>query len=124
MNSTRRSLIRRGAALVATGALAGSGLFVPSRVRAQGAAGLPMPDVKALVFDTFGTVLDWRNGVAREVERVLKPMGYDLDWLAFADAWRKEYGPSMEEIRVGGGRLLSSTFCIGKISTASRHGSS
>ncbi len=101
MNSTRRSLIRSGAALVATGALAGSRPFAPSRVRAQAAAGLPMPDVKALVFDTFGTVVDWRNGVAREAERILKPMGYDLDWLAFADAWRKEYGPSMDEIRSG-----------------------
>jgi 2-haloacid dehalogenase len=68
-------------------------------VRAQGTAGLPMPNVKALVFDTFGTVVDWRNGVARETERILKPMGYDLDWLAFAEAWREEYGPSMEEIR-------------------------
>jgi 2-haloacid dehalogenase len=101
MNSTRRSLIRRGAALAATAALSGSGPFAPSRVRAQAAAGLPMPDVKALVFDTFGTVVDWRNGVAREAERILKPMGYDLDWLAFADAWRKEYGPSMDEIRSG-----------------------
>jgi 2-haloacid dehalogenase len=101
MDSTRRSLIRRGAALVATGALAGSGPFAPSRVRAQAAAGLPMPDVRALVFDTFGTVVDWRNGVAREAERILKPMGYDLDWLAFADAWRKEYGPSMDEVRSG-----------------------
>jgi 2-haloacid dehalogenase len=45
--------------------------------------------------------VDWRNGVARETERILKPMGYNLDWLAFADAWRKEYGPSMEEIRSG-----------------------
>ena len=98
MNSTRRSLIRRGAALVATGALAGSGLFAPGRARAQGAAGLPMPDVKALVFDTFGTVVDWRNGVARESERILKPMGYAIDWLAFADTWRKEYDPSMEEV--------------------------
>jgi len=60
-----------------------------------------MPDVKALVFDTFGTVVDWRNGVAREAERILRPMGYDLDWLAFADAWRKEYGPGMEEVRSG-----------------------
>src|SRR5260370_17890559 len=60
-----------------------------------------MPDVKALVFDTFGTVVDWRNGVAREAERILKPMGHDLDWLAFADGWRKEYGPSMEEVRSG-----------------------
>ena len=101
MNSTRRSLIRRGAALVATGALSGSRLFAPSRARAQGAAGPPMPDVKALVFDTFGTVVDWRNGVAREAERILKPMGYDLDWLAFADAWHKEYDPSMEEVRSG-----------------------
>jgi hypothetical protein len=32
----------------------------------RGGAALPMPDVKALVFDTFGTVVDWRNGVARE----------------------------------------------------------
>jgi 2-haloacid dehalogenase len=101
MNSTRRSLIRRGAALAATGALAASGVFAPSLVQAQGGAGLPMPNVKALVFDTFGTVVDWRNGVARETERILKPMGYDLDWLAFAEAWRKEYGPSMEEIRSG-----------------------
>src|ERR1700756_1060349 len=101
MYSTRRSLIRRGTALVAAGTLAGSKLFAPSPVRAKGAAPLPMPDVKALVFDTFGTLVDWRNGVARESERILKPMGYDLDWLAFADAWRKEYNPSMEEVRSG-----------------------
>src|SRR5258706_5709198 len=101
MYSTRRSLIRRGTALVAAGTLAGSRLFAPSPVRAQGAAGLRMPDVKALVFDTFGTVVDWRNGVAREAERILRPMGYDLDWLAFADAWRQEYRPGMEEVRSG-----------------------
>src|SRR5437763_1909543 len=84
------------AALVATGALAGSGLLTPSRARAQGAS-VPVPDVKALVFDTFGTVVDWRNGVARETEKLLKPLGYNFDWLAFAGAWRKEYAPSMEE---------------------------
>ena len=101
MSSTRRSLVRHGAALIATGALALSGRLLPSRARAQGTPALPMPDVKALVFDTFGTVVDWRNGVARESQRILKPMGYDLDWLAFADAWRAEYGPSMEEVRSG-----------------------
>ena len=99
-NSTRRNLLKRGAALAATSALAGSGFFAPSQARAQ-TANLPMPGVKALVFDTFGTVVDWRNGVAREAERILKPMGYQLDWLEFASAWRQEYGPSMEEIRSG-----------------------
>jgi hypothetical protein len=79
MNSTCRSLIRRGAALAATGAfIAGFRPFAPNRARAQGAAGLPMPDVRALVFDTFGTLVDWRNGVAREAERILKPVGYNL----------------------------------------------
>jgi 2-haloacid dehalogenase len=81
-------------------ALAGTGFFAPSRARAQGAS-VPMPEVKALVFDTFGTVVDWRNGVAREAEKLLKPLGYELDWLAFAEAWRKEYQPGMEEIRSG-----------------------
>src|SRR5262249_14486295 len=90
MSSTRRSLVRHGAALMATGALAFAGPLVPTRARAQGTAAPPMPDVKALVFDTFGTVVDWRNGVARETQRILKPMGYELDWLAFADAWRAE----------------------------------
>jgi 2-haloacid dehalogenase len=101
MNSSRRSLLRRSAALLAASALGSSAPFAPRRARAQAAGALPMPDVKALVFDTFGTVVDWRNGVARETERILKPMGHDLDWLAFADAWRKEYGPSMDEIRSG-----------------------
>jgi len=101
IEATRRRLLRATATLAAAGALAGSGRFTLRRARAQGAAGLPMPDVKALVFDTFGTLVDWRNGVARESERILKPMGYAIDWLAFADAWRKEYDPSMEEIRSG-----------------------
>ena len=57
--------------------------------------------VKALFFAVFGTVVDWRNSVARESEAVLKPKGHALDWLAFADAWRDEYQPAMEEVRSG-----------------------
>ena len=57
--------------------------------------------VRALVFDVFGTVVDWRNGVAKDAERILKPLGYNLDWIAFADAWRSLYQPTMEEIRSG-----------------------
>jgi 2-haloacid dehalogenase len=49
----------------------------------------------------FGTVLDWRTGVARSVEATLKPRGYDLDWFAFADAWRAQYDQGIEEVRSG-----------------------
>src|SRR6476620_8640256 len=54
--------------------------------------------IKALFFDVFGTVVDWRTSIARESEAVLKPKGYALDWLAFADAWRDQYQPSMDEV--------------------------
>lgn len=60
-----------------------------------------MNSVRALFFDVFGTLTDWRNGVARESEKVLAPLGYKLDWLAFADAWRGEYQVGMEEVRSG-----------------------
>jgi 2-haloacid dehalogenase len=57
--------------------------------------------LKALFFDVFGTLVDWRGGITREAELVLKPLGYSLDWAAFADAWREEYQPAMEEVRSG-----------------------
>jgi 2-haloacid dehalogenase len=56
---------------------------------------------KALFFDVFGTLVDWRSGVAREAARLLEPLGYSIDWLAFADAWREEYQPSMDDVRAG-----------------------
>ena len=58
-------------------------------------------NVKALFFDVFGTLVDWRGGIAREGEAFLAPRGLRLDWLAFADAWRGEYQPAMEEVRSG-----------------------
>ena len=61
----------------------------------------PILGVKALFFDVFGTLVDWRTSVAREAERILNPRGHRLDWLAFADAWRAEYQPGMEEVRSG-----------------------
>src|SRR5260221_11971608 len=60
-----------------------------------------MITVKALFFDVFGTLVDFRTGVAREAETILARAGHRLDWLAFADAWRDEYQPAMEEIRSG-----------------------
>src|ERR1017187_4866983 len=91
MDATRRTML-----FGATALMAASGLS--SRPSAQPA---PVGNVKALVYDVFGTCVDWRNGVARDAEGILKPLGYNLDWIAFADAWRGLYQPTMEEIRAG-----------------------
>lgn len=56
---------------------------------------------KALFFDVFGTLVDWRSSVARESEAILRPLGHALDWIAFAQAWRDQYQPSMEQVRAG-----------------------
>ena len=59
-------------------------------------------EVKALVFDVFGTVVDWRMSIAREGKQLAKRKGVtDVDWLEFADAWRSGYGPSMNKVRQG-----------------------
>jgi 2-haloacid dehalogenase len=58
-------------------------------------------DVRALVFDVFGTVVDWRTSVAREVEAVANAKGVKVDGPAFADAWRAQYAPSMNRVRTG-----------------------
>jgi len=57
--------------------------------------------VKALVFDTFGTVVDWRTSVTQEVEQLAKKKGLKVDAAKFADAWRAGYGPSMNRVRTG-----------------------
>jgi 2-haloacid dehalogenase len=59
------------------------------------------PGIEALLFDVFGTVVDWRGGVIREGELLGREKGLDVDWAAFADAWRGEYQPSMEKVRSG-----------------------
>ena len=64
-------------------------------------AAAPIPGLRALFFDVFGTLVDWRTSVAREAEAILSALGYGLDWIAFADAWRGEYQPGMEEVRTG-----------------------
>jgi len=58
-------------------------------------------DVKALLFDVFGTVVDWREGIARDVAAFFQKYGIIGDPRAFADAWRGRYQTSMEPIRRG-----------------------
>jgi len=59
------------------------------------------PDVEALVFDVFGTVVDWRSGVVRDGRKLGDEKGLDVDWAAFADAWREEYQPQLARVRRG-----------------------
>ena len=58
-------------------------------------------DIAALFFDVFGTVVDWRTSIIREVEAFVAAMAIDLDAAAFADAWRGLYQPYMERVRTG-----------------------
>ena len=58
-------------------------------------------DVGALVFDVFGTLVDWRTSIAREARAILSPLGIAIDWSLFADRWREQYQPAMEEVRNG-----------------------
>lgn len=60
-----------------------------------------MQAIRALVFDVFGTLVDWRGSIAREARALLAPRGAVIDWPAFADAWRAQYQPAMEAVRSG-----------------------
>jgi len=83
---SRREVLQAGAAVVGAGL--GVGLTPPA-------------GVKALVFDTFGTVVDWRTSVAREIEALAKKKGFTVDGETFAEAWRAGYRPSMDRVRRG-----------------------
>lgn len=57
--------------------------------------------VRALAFDTFGTVVDWRSSVIAELEAFGRSLGVQRDWAAFADDWRAGYPPAMDRVRRG-----------------------
>lgn len=57
--------------------------------------------IRMCVFDTFGTVVDWHGSVSAEVAELARRKGWDVDAVAFAEAWRGNYGPSMNRVRTG-----------------------
>jgi 2-haloacid dehalogenase len=59
------------------------------------------PKPKALVFDVFGTVVDWRGSLIREGRLLGRRKKLAVDWAAFADAWRAGYRPAMARVRSG-----------------------
>ena len=82
----------------------GAGAIVASlgvrlgRSQAKSAAASPP---KALVFDTFGTVVDWRGSIIAEGNAWGKAKGVNVDWARFADRWRQGYAPAMDKVRKG-----------------------
>ena len=66
----------------------------------SGAEPMSLPGVKALCFDVFGTVVDWRGEHrARGRSGARVSGGITRDWHAFADAWRARYQPALEEVQ-------------------------
>jgi 2-haloacid dehalogenase len=97
---TRREFLSVGAVAVAAVDLDGGGAALDSSQGSKVVAP-PLSSVKALVFDTFGTVVDWRSSVAKEIVDLAKRKGLTVDGAKFADAWRGGYGPSMSRVRSG-----------------------
>ena len=62
---------------------------------------MPVGDVKALIFDVFGTVVDWRGSIIEQSAAFGQARGIERDWAAFADAWRGKYRPFMDKVRTG-----------------------
>ena len=67
----------------------------------EDAGGTGAGQVKALLFDVFGTVVDWRSGVIRDVTALAAEHGADIDAASFADRWRGAYRPAMNQVRTG-----------------------
>jgi 2-haloacid dehalogenase len=74
---------------------------VVREVYAGGGNVTSLPGIRAVAFDVFGTVVDWRSGVIRAGEELARKMELDVDWPAFADAWRGRYVLSMDRVRQG-----------------------
>ena len=85
---SRREFLQAGAVAM-TGAEFGLGrAAAASMFQSGGRQDSPVASVKALVFDTFGTVVDWRTSVTQEVEQLARKKGLTVDGAKFADAWR------------------------------------
>lgn len=64
-------------------------------------SGAPEIDVEALVFDVFGTLVDWRSSLIEDLTAFGNEQGVAADWASFVDAWRGAYAPSMDRVRHG-----------------------
>src|SRR5262245_23573817 len=96
---SRRAFLRVGGGIIGAGTVSVGHALAFEREQNPGPANAEVPAVKALVFDVFGTVVDWRTSITREVEELAKQKGLKVDAGKFADAWRAGYAPSMNRVR-------------------------
>jgi len=99
---TRRTFLQASAfAMTAGHSLRAASSSDPQSAGGRTSGSGDYASVKALVFDVFGTVVDWRTSVAHEVDTMAKSKGVKVDGVAFADAWRAQYAPMMDQVRTG-----------------------
>ncbi len=76
-------------------------MFMPSRIHGNARMKNEIEGVNALVFDVFGTVVDWRSSVIAELEQLGQTRNISRDWAKFADLWRQGYGEGTRRINEG-----------------------
>jgi len=101
MLDRRTFLLAAGAGTAAISFSALDPVLAQQAKRSQQAMKPELANVKALVFDTFGTVVDWRSSVIAEGMIWGKAKGLNINWADFADRWRMGYAPAMEMVRKG-----------------------
>jgi len=100
--ASRREFISAGVASVALAKIGtGSGGTTSAKVRPDRGTSQALGNVRALTFDVFGTVVDWRTSIIREGQLLTRARGIKVDWTEFADAWRAGYQPAMGRVRKG-----------------------
>ncbi|HZM97245.1 MAG TPA: haloacid dehalogenase type II [Vicinamibacterales bacterium] len=99
--ASRRDFIRTSAAAMMGAEYSARHAMAFGQTQSNSRLKPELTGVRALVFDTFGTVVDWRTSVTQEVEQLAKKKGFKVDPAKFADAWRAGYAPSMNRVRTG-----------------------
>lgn len=96
----RREFVVAGASLIAM-PLSESTAAARQATTDAGPRDAALAKVQACVFDTFGTVVDWRSSVIAETTRWGRVRGLNVNWVEFTDRWRLGYAPAMEKVRKG-----------------------
>jgi 2-haloacid dehalogenase len=97
----RAFLVATGSGFIATSFSEPSDASAQQPTRSAGRANAAIAAVKACVFDTFGTVVDWRSSLIAEAASWGKAKGLNINWVEFADRWRLGYVPAMDKVRGG-----------------------